>query len=87
MNEVWKYRLRIVGGNTIEMPRDATTLTVAMQDGHLTAWALVDPRAEREGRKFIVTGTGIPIELSNGTQYIGTVQDGVFVWHVFEERA
>ena len=53
-----------------------------MQCG-LQLWALVDDAKPSEIRKISVVGTGWNIDGNPGT-YIGTVQDGMYVWHVFD---
>ena len=66
------------------MPRGAEVLTVQMQREVLCVWAVVDPDAEKEQRKFIVYGTGHEYDSIKG-EYVGTVQihGGDLVWHVF----
>jgi hypothetical protein len=67
------------------MPRGAPVLTAQLQREVLTIWALCDFDAPKEDRTFVVYGTGETIQEPPG-DYIGTVQDGSFVWHVFEEK-
>ena len=57
-------------------------LTVQMQHGVLVLWALVDPLQPKEQRTINIFGTGGPAP-DTGV-YIGTVQDGGMVWHVFQ---
>jgi hypothetical protein len=45
-------------------------------------WALVDPNAPMEERRFETVGTGWSV--GDGLRHIKTSQDGEFVWHVFE---
>lgn len=78
---IFKY---IVPANgPIELPAEAQILTVAMQQERMMMWALVDDEAPKEERRFIVFGTGEVIPRGN-FQWIATVQDGNFVWHLFE---
>jgi hypothetical protein len=89
MNEmekrIFKYELRSDGIN-ISMPKGAEILTVQSQNRTLCLWALVDPEADKEIRYFEVFRTGHPVGYDMGVtrNYIATVQDGSFVWHVFE---
>ena len=83
MKTIWKFQLTI-GEPVAAMPRGAQILTVHEQYGEVCLWALVDPDAPTEDRRFHIVGTGHPsAHLKN---YIGTAQvaGGALVWHVFE---
>lgn len=79
MRAVWKFDLE--DGPVLRLPVGATVLTAQSQAGRLCLWAVVDPEAAREDRKVHVIGTGQPVP--EDVQYVGTVQEGPFVWHVF----
>lgn len=79
---IWKYQIQIVDSFALKMPKGATILCFQMQDGWPQIWATVDPDAEPEERRFAVVGTGNPMPAVR--DYIGTVQVGRFVWHLFE---
>jgi len=66
-----------------EVPIGAQFLSVAMQNGRVTVWAIIDPLAETELHQFQVYGTGQELR-SKREDFIGTVFDGLFVWHVFK---
>jgi hypothetical protein len=70
------------------MPVGAKILSVQAQHNKPTIWALVDPVADKETRRFFVVGTGWPIDPDRlaKSEFCGSVQIGAFVWHVFEER-
>lgn len=81
--QIWKYSLE----NVIEMPKGAEILTIDIQNGQLfnaQMWVKVDTENEVEKRMFEVIGTGQNFDDTN-RKYIGTYQDGPFVWHVFEK--
>jgi hypothetical protein len=78
---IYKYPLKLVDEQTVEMPNSATLLHVAEQNGQLCLWAMVDPRREVVGVPIVIVGTGNP--MGNVGKYLGTVQMGRFVWHVF----
>jgi hypothetical protein len=81
--QIWKYSLE----NVIEMPKGAEILTVDIQNGQMfnaQMWVKVDTENEMEKRMFEVIGTGQNFDDTN-RRYIGTYQDGPFVWHVFEK--
>jgi hypothetical protein len=80
--QIWKYTLSGIISN-IEMPLDAEILTVQLQNGQPTIWALVNSKNELENRNFAIVGTGNPFDDTNH-KYIGTFQDSPFVWHLFE---
>lgn len=82
MTTIYKYPLAEFEQN-IQMPQGATILAAQMQDGRITLWAACDPCNESEARKFRVIGTGG--DLPDGFEYVGTVQSGPYVWHVFED--
>lgn len=80
--EIWKYTIDGIM-NEIKMPMDAQVLTVQIQNGQPQIWALVNPQNETEIRTFTIVGTGNPFDSTN-TKYVGTFQDVLFVWHLFE---
>lgn len=84
MREVWKYRLEL-GINHLLMPRGALPLTAQIQHTSITLWAEVDPTVKREQVTVDVVGTGHPVP--DGTQYLATVQQPPFVWHVYVTRS
>lgn len=72
---------------TIELPEGARVLCVQSQQDEPMIWALVDPGAKSEKRRFLMAGTGQPIkEQSQLGQYVGTFQlrHGSLVFHVWE---
>ena len=81
---VWKYPLATVSDQLLEVPGEATPLSVAVQFGELCLWVLVDPEKGRGPVHIKIFGTGQPIS-EGGLQFIGTYQlyDGNFVGHVF----
>lgn len=89
MKTIWKYELSI-GPTLLDVPKDASLLTVQIQNEKPCLWMGVDPDAECVRRTFHVIGTGHPIvDLYNTLKYVGTFQlhSGTFVGHVFEEVA
>lgn len=82
---VWKYPLRLDDEVTFEMPEGACPLTVQVQDGIPTLWAVVDPDAAPTNRMFRIAGTGHPIGADVGA-YVGTFQlaEGALVFHLFD---
>ena len=85
METIWKYPIKITDHQDVSMPSGAVALTVQMQAGALTLWALVNPDAPTEPRRVRVIGTGHPCNVE-AFDYVGSVQDRAFMWHVFIER-
>lgn len=54
---------------------------IAMQNGVVTLWALVNMEHMPVKRRFHIVGTGHEAPCGH---YLGTVHERVFVWHVFE---
>lgn len=89
MMTVWKYPLSIEDRQTIDMPRGTRALSVQVQHGELTVWALVDDdqRENLAPVNFLITGTGNPIQglAFESWRFLSTVQlmQGQMVFHVF----
>jgi hypothetical protein len=79
---IYKY---VIGGPKVIMPKGAKVLSVQNQGDEITLWALVDPdEAFAESRFFAIVGTGQNFPYAANMQFIGTVQVGSYVFHVFE---
>lgn len=85
---IWKFVLKTIDKQELEMPYESEMLTVQTQHGIPCLWALVNPEADKEVRHFEIFGTGHPITCDMGIvrAYIGTYQidDGALIFHVFE---
>lgn len=80
MRKIYKYVIE----NKVMMHRDAIIVSVQLQHGVYTIWAVVDPDAPLEERRFAIIGTGWTIE-NHHKKHLATLQDSLgFVWHVFE---
>lgn len=82
--KVWKFTLNLATWQEVIMPKGATILHVDDQAGSICIWALCDPRpgGPSEIREFWIVGTGRGVP--EASQYIASVQQDRFVWHVFE---
>jgi len=78
-----KYVIPQLGQSTVLMPSFPCPRHVALQHGKITLWAEVNTLLEPEPYKFHVIGTGD--ERPEGTMYIGTLEDGIYIWHVYME--
>lgn len=86
MSEViYKFPLQPLGETAVTvltLPSGALLRAAAMQHGQLCLWMQVNRNNAPQARTFQVVGTGQPIP--GNANFIATVQDGSFVWHVFE---
>lgn len=81
--KIYKYKL----GTTVKLPKDARILYCNTQDSALHVWALVDPEETvMDTYEVAVIGTGQPFT-PNGWDYITTVIDGAFVWHIWFKKS
>ena len=80
---IFKYPLeKLDTDQRVDMPQGAKVRHTGMQNGRITIWADVNADQAPETRRFIVRGTGHDIR--EGAEFVGTVMDGPFVWHLFE---
>lgn len=88
MKVIYKYRLDITDCQNILLPKDSALLSVKMQHGTMCLWALVDTSNPVEYQEFYVIGTGNPIpeKVIKNANFLSTVLDGSFVWHVFVKK-
>lgn len=83
MRVVFKYPLKNLSKNTLEIPKYAKYLRVAMQNGNPFLWAEIDTDMPKVLRVFQVCATGQPIP--DGFLHVGSFEDGMFIWHLYEE--
>jgi hypothetical protein len=88
--KICKYRLNVIDKQEFLVPKGTQFLSVGVQDGIVTTWALVsDTTKEQQKVTFYIIGTGNPIpddyKLMAKANFLGTIQQGIFVWHVFME--
>ena len=87
MRSIWKFELN--GGNTRIKEKVIKWLSVDYDpSGNICVWAIVDPEAEIDERveyDILQIGTGWDFsqnELDN-MEFIGTVKEGFYMWHIF----
>jgi hypothetical protein len=78
---IWKFQLTAM---EISMPFDAEICTFQYQAGVPCVWAIVDPDVMSVTRRFRIFGTGSELPTIDQCCYVGTAQEGPFVWHLFE---
>jgi len=82
METIWKFPIHLTDEQEVTMPKNAVVLAVQYQEGAITLWAKVDSDEADEHRRVSIRGTGGRLGSEAGP-YIGTVQRGQYVWHVF----
>lgn len=82
MRVVWKYELTDMSQDVL-MPEGADIVRFAFQVTTACAWAIVDPSRPKKARRLAVFGTGHDA-IPDAAVYLGTAQQGPFVWHLFE---
>ena len=87
MRSIWKFRL--TGGRTTIREKVIKWLSAGYDpSGDICVWAIVDPEAETDERieyDILLIGTGLDFsqdELDN-MEFIGTVKEGPYTWHIF----
>ena len=88
MKEIWKFTLPVTDYPVVSMPKGARVLSVGVQHGEVQVWALVDPEAPTELRRFMKIDTGqcMTEPCVERIRFIGTVQMGDLVWHIFDTQ-
>lgn len=84
MITIHKFELALIDDQRIEMPQGAIILSCQIQRGNICLWAEVNTDLNKTSRRFLIYGTGNPILQKANRVFIATVQQGQFVWHVFE---
>ncbi len=85
MRTIYKYGVPPVTSFKLEMPKHSQFNHLGLQQGCMFAWFEVDTDQPMEKRIFYVVGTGHAIPAD--TQYVATVQQPPFVWHLYEPRS
>jgi len=84
MKKIFKYVVPILTSKFVmEMPEHHKILSFQMQDGRAYLWAIVDPETPLKSKGFHIYGTGQ--DMGYFGNYIGTVQERGYVWHLFED--
>ena len=86
MKQVWKYQLQITDNQELKIPNNSDILSFDIQNGIPCIWVLVTPIYRKVVRRFSLYGTGHDIKYGDGKDrvFIGTIQTGPSVFHLFE---
>lgn len=83
--KIYKYPLDLADQQTISMPEGAEMLSIGQSRDQIILWVMADPAAALRDYVFRIVGTGN--EVPDGLQYLGTVQQSTYAWHIFLEVA
>lgn len=88
---IWKFQAPFPGESAeIMVPLGARYLRAGVQDhggaiyNSIVFWCEVDPEAKARKVGVTVIGTGFAIPERH--TYLDTVQDGEYVWHLYQDR-
>lgn len=83
---ILKYRLDRTDRQVLSIPENSLFVDAQMREGELCLWAIVgDDEKSKYSAVIRVFGTGQQVSPEGDLMHIATVQDGIYVWHVFEE--
>lgn len=79
--QIWKYEIPFPDGSVIEIPYPCEVVALQVQNDRPCIWVSVDPNGTKYKRCFKWVGTGhtYPADWI----YVGTLQGGLFIWHLF----
>lgn len=84
MAQLWKFDVApSAGPQVIKAPGLGKAVFFAMQGGQPRVWMKVKPDHPEVERQIQVVGTGH--DIPNNWRYVGSLQDGPYVWHLFQE--
>lgn len=84
MHTIYKYQIKRIAP-AIKLPLGSQVLRAGIQNREVFIWALVNlDETEFVEREFAVWGTGWEIEEYPNVDFISTVFEGPYVWHIFE---
>jgi hypothetical protein len=86
MKTIYKYPIEITDEQTASMPTGAQVLSAQMQGIQLCIWALVEVGNVNCDRRVRIFGTGNTVKLDGNWKFVDSVQERIFVWHVFVEN-
>lgn len=87
MKIIWKFPIELTDEQRIEIPAGSKILSAQVQNGQICIWAIVDDsEVETEYRPVAIVGTGNKLWCFDW-EFVGTVQQGDFVWHIFIKQA
>jgi hypothetical protein len=85
MNTIYKYPFVIDDLFTLELPLGHQVLSFQYQGSIPCLWIMVNPENKKQIVRFRVIGTGHSIKDAHRLEFIASMQDAPFVWHIFKE--
>ena len=92
MLTVWKHKINpSTEVIELEIPGGGPILSAGLDPmGIPCVWSMVNDEEKIEIVKVYCIGTGWPLdtimsEEANGLNFIGTIKDGIYMWHIFQE--
>lgn len=83
--KIYKYILKAIGLNLIQTYAGAAILSAGIDpNGDICVWMLVDTKQPVADRAIEVFGTGWELEEDFNSIFIGTVNTGLYMWHIFD---
>jgi hypothetical protein len=94
VKSIWKFPISVEATPSVQMPTGARLLSVQVQKNALVLWALVDTKAPKVTRQFVMTATGHGAGSVESLPFVGTFQalspkGRILATHIFDagERA
>ena len=87
MKTIYKYELKMVAHQFVDLPEDSKPLRAEFQNDKLCVWVLIpDTGRFNESYSFYIIGTGWEMDEDIQPDYISTVFKDGFVWHIFCDK-
>ncbi|KAA0117846.1 hypothetical protein CIW48_26955 [Methylobacterium sp. P1-11] len=84
MAQIWKFDVKpSLEPITFKAPGLGKALFFGLQDHQARVWMKIKPGHPEVERRIQVVGTGH--DIPENWRYVGSVQDGPYVWHCFQE--
>lgn len=81
---IWKYVIPLQQEAYIcDSHEGALWFSAQIQGGDICAWVAIDTARPRINYSFQIVPTGYDFDVEEVGDYLGTVQQGSLVWHVF----
>lgn len=80
---VWKYELKLIERQALMVPTIFEPLRLGKQGENICLWSLVILEDPQWKIGILCIGTGRPVPMN--AKYIGSISDGPFEWHFWQE--
>jgi len=89
MKKVFKYRVSYQNVVCLQLPKGAQVIYFDAQNGMPYIWALIDTEmlTDLEDRCFLLSFTGLAIEVDKPISHVGSCQFQGDAWHLFEVKS